>query len=66
MKKNYINPATIIIELDTETIIAVSTNVHTLDDGTGSYILGSDIKGSATSADGEMDAAGYRSNLWND
>ncbi|MBQ7239426.1 MAG: hypothetical protein IJS20_11605 [Bacteroidales bacterium] len=66
MKKNYINPITTIIDIDTEALMAVSPgNVTPNRDNTGASVYGSDITGQA-GAGQEVDAAGYRSNLWND
>lgn len=64
MKKVYIQPITIVVDIHTESLIAISNNIHGNSENTGAYVLGEDIKETATS--GEVDAVGYRSNLWND
>ena len=65
MKKNYITPSILIVDVNVEAIMqCCSTNFK--DNGnSGVSVTGQDITGVA--GDGtELDAAGYRSNLWGD
>ena len=66
MKKNYINPKITILDIDTEALMVTSPgNIESNRDNTGAVVYGSDITGKAGS-DQEVDAAGYRNNLWGD
>ena len=66
MKKNYINPTITIVDVKVEPLLAGSnTNFKPMDDGTGTYVMSKDINGSLGDGE-EVDAAGYRSNLWGD
>ena len=52
--KKYIRPAIIIVEIETSQLIAASETLSFC------------CKGSTVSQESDVDAAGYRSNLWDD
>ena len=63
MKKTYNTPSMLIVNVDTEAIMTCTSCVKEINNGF--TIDTHDITGSAGS-DVDMDAAGYRSNLWGD
>jgi hypothetical protein len=66
MKKNYINPTITIVDLNIEALmVCTSCNIKTLNDNTGAYVQGKDITDGLSSGN-EVDAGGYRNNLWGD
>ncbi|MBP5347076.1 MAG: hypothetical protein J6Y99_12770 [Bacteroidales bacterium] len=66
MKKNYINPIISIIDIETETLMVTSPgNIEMNKDHTNANIYGSDIKDQLGNGQ-EVDAGGYRNNLWGD
>jgi hypothetical protein len=65
MKKIYLTPDMIVVDLRNETIM-ITTSPGNIQTGTdGGYIDAKDITNTAGSGD-VLDAAGYRSNLWGD
>ena len=61
MKKIYNTPSIQIVNIDIEEIMVCTSCVKDINNGF--YFDTHDINGTAGSGD-EMDAAGYRSNLW--
>lgn len=57
MKKNYSTPSMLIVEIEAESIIAASIT----DTAQGATAK---VGGTTESFSGEVDAASYRSNLW--
>lgn len=65
MKKIYNKPSMLVVDVKVEAVMACcSSNFHDNVAGTGVSVEGKDITNTATR--GELDAAGYRSNLWGD
>ena len=66
MKKIYLTPNMQVVDVEIESLMTGVSNTNIKDNGsTGMYIQQGDVTGTAGSGD-VLDAAGYRSNLWND
>ena len=66
MKKIYLTPDMHVVDVNIESLMAAISKTNFQENGTdGVYIESGDIKNTAGSGT-ELDAAGYRSNLWND
>lgn len=59
MKKNYINPVFKVFNIETESIMAFSTESFTPGDTPSTGVSGTD------DGTGDPDAAGFRNTLWN-
>lgn len=66
MKKIYLAPDIFVVDVKIESLMIEVSSRNIQEAGTdGSYINANDIKNTAGSGD-VLDAAGYRSNLWDD
>lgn len=66
MKKLYINPEITIVDLKIDQLmVQASGNLKDLNDNTGTYVQSKDITNGLSSGN-EVDAGGYRNNLWGD
>ncbi len=66
MKKIYLTPDMHIIDVNIESLMAGMSNTNIKPNGdTGFYVEQGDVQNTAGSGT-ELDAAGYRNNLWGD
>jgi hypothetical protein len=66
MKKIYLTPNMQVVDVEIESLMAGMSNTNIKPNGdTGFYVEQGDVKNTAGSGT-ELDAAGYRSNLWDD